>query len=121
MVRKEENAAHQLFLLVPQCFNPFQKSPGFYMSAVQGFSKHFRQRRQCSLRAMSPFPTVFSTCLKNFPPYSSNLKLSSANSFSFEESKICRLGKELKKLFLQWHQKPSLCGKGLMTLNKKAF
>ena len=42
-------------------------------------------------RAISPFPTVFSTHLDNFLPFSSNLKLSSANSFSLEESKICRL------------------------------
>ena len=39
------------------------------------------------------FPLVFSTRLKNFLPFSSNLKLSSANSFSSKESKICRLGK----------------------------
>ena len=38
-----------------------------------------------------PFPTVFSTRLDNFQPFSSNLKLSSANSFSLEESKICGL------------------------------
>ena len=31
---------------------------------------------------------MFSTCLKNFFPCSSNLKLSSADSFSLEESKI---------------------------------
>ena len=37
------------------------------------------------------FPAVFSTRLDNFLPFSSNLKLSSANSFSLEESKICRL------------------------------
>ena len=36
------------------------------------------------------FP-VFSTHLDNFLPFSSNLKLSSANSFSLEESKICCL------------------------------
>ena len=36
------------------------------------------------------FP-VFSTHLDNFRPFLSNLKLSSANSFSLEESKICRL------------------------------
>ena len=40
------------------------------------------------------FPTVFSTHLRNFLPFSSNLKLSSANPFSLEESKICRLGKK---------------------------
>ena len=39
------------------------------------------------------FPTVFSTLLENFLPFSSNLKLSSANSFNLEESKICRLEK----------------------------
>ena len=37
------------------------------------------------------FP-VFSNHLKNFLPLSSNLKLSSANSFIFEESKICHFG-----------------------------
>ena len=42
-------------------------------------------------RAISPFPTVFSTHLDNFLPFSSYLKLSSANSFSLEESKICHL------------------------------
>ena len=36
---------------------------------------------------------VFSTRLKNFPPFSSNSKLSSAKSFSLDESKICCLGK----------------------------
>ena len=36
------------------------------------------------------FP-VFSTHLDSFLLFSSNLKLSSANSFSLEESKICHL------------------------------
>ena len=40
-----------------------------------------------------PFPTMFSTHLENFLPFSSNLKLSSVNSSSLEESQICRLGK----------------------------
>ena len=39
------------------------------------------------------FPKLFSTRVKNFLPFSSNLKLSSANSFSLEESKFCRVGK----------------------------
>ena len=42
-------------------------------------------------RIISPFPTVFSIHLDNFLPFLSNLKLLSANSFSLEESKICRL------------------------------
>ena len=33
------------------------------------------------------------TCLENSLPFSSNLKLSSANSSSLEESKICHFGK----------------------------
>ena len=32
----------------------------------------------------SPIPSVFSTCLENFMPFSSNLELSSANSFSLK-------------------------------------
>ena len=42
------------------------------------------------------FPAVFSIRLKNFLPFSPNIKLSSANSFSLEESKICRLEKSKK-------------------------
>ena len=38
------------------------------------------------------FPTVFSTLLDNFPPISSNLKLSSAMPLNLEESKICHSG-----------------------------
>ena len=49
--------------------------------------------RNCSKRAISPFPTVFSVLLKNYLPFSPKLKLSSANSFNLEEFKICCLGK----------------------------
>ena len=50
---------------------------------------------------------MFSTRLENFLPFSSNLKLSSANSSSLWESKICRLEKgqsntsttELRRIF----------------------
>ena len=35
--------------------------------------------------------------MENFTPFSSNSKFSSANSFSLEESDICRLGKGLTK------------------------
>ena len=50
--------------------------------------KHF-----FSLRAIFPFLTVFSTSLKNILSFLSNLKLSSANPFNLEESKICCLEK----------------------------
>ena len=68
------------------------KTP-FDAPGKQAFWKHCGKRRNCSSQAISPFPTVFSTCLDNFLLFSSNLKLSSANSFSLEESKICRLVK----------------------------
>ena len=70
-----------------------QTSPGFYVSAAQVFWKHCGKRRNCSQRAISPFPAVFSTHLENFLQFSSNLKLLSEKSFSLEESKICCLVK----------------------------
>ena len=39
------------------------------------------------------FPPCFLPYLEDFPPFSSKLKLPSANSYSLDESKICRLGK----------------------------
>ena len=45
---------------------------------------------------------MFSTHLKKFLALSSNYKLSSANSLSLEESKICRLGKRLKRNLEKW-------------------
>ena len=68
-------------------------SPGFYVSAVQVFWKHCGKRRNCSYWAISPFPTVFYTHLDDFLLFSSNLELSSANSFRLEGSKIYHLGK----------------------------
>ena len=55
--------------------------------------KHGGKRRNCSSSAISLFPTVYSTFLENFPPFSSNLQLPSANFFGLEEVEICRLGK----------------------------
>ena len=107
IVGKEENAGYQHFLLFPQYFQKF-----FFLHCVksrhrvlthshtmtpfdapekQAFWKHCGKRRNCSLWAISPFPTVFSTRLDNFLPFLSYLILSSANSFSLEESKICHL------------------------------
>ena len=39
------------------------------------------------------FPQCFSTSLENFLIFSLDLKFLSANFFSLEESKFCRLGK----------------------------
>ena len=67
-----------------------QTSPGFYGSAVHIFWKQRQKRRNRSKWAISPFSTVFSTCLRSFLPFSTELKLSSANCFNLDESKICR-------------------------------
>ena len=40
-----------------------QTNPCFYVSEVQVFWKHCGKRRNCSWRAISSFPTVFSTLL----------------------------------------------------------
>ena len=75
------------------CLTLFQTSHYFYMSKVQVYRKHCGKMRNCSSRAISPFPSVFSTNKEKFLPSSSNLELSSANSLSWEASKIYRLGK----------------------------
>ena len=41
---------------------------------------------------------MFSTCLENFQPCLSNLKLSSANSFSLDQSEILLFEKRLKRI-----------------------
>ena len=81
--------------MVPFLTNSHAMTP-FDAPGKQAFRKHCGKRRNCSLRAIFPFPTVFSTHLDNFLPFLSNLKLSSANSFSLEESKICHLVMGLK-------------------------
>ena len=48
------------FLTHPHTMTPFD-APG-----KQAFGKHCRKRRNFSQRAISPFPTVFSTRLENF-------------------------------------------------------
>ena len=73
------------------CFNPFPNKPWFLRVCRTSLWKHCGKSRIRLYRAISSFPTVFSTLLEKFPPFSSNLKLSSANSFSLEPSKICCL------------------------------
>ena len=47
----------------------------------KSFENTVGKRRNCLLQAISPFPTVFSTDLNNFLPFSSNMKLSSESKF----------------------------------------
>ena len=46
------------------------------------------ERKHCEKGAISPLPSVFCTHLDNLMLFSSNLLLSSADSFSLEECKI---------------------------------
>ena len=83
-----------------------QTSPGFYMSELQDFWKHCGKRRNCSGARDEQFLLfpVFSTHLESILPISSNLKLSSANLFRLEESKICRLGQGyMVKYWTRWY------------------
>ena len=54
-----------------------QTGPCYYEPAVQN---SVGKRENVRKRANAPFPTVFSNNLENFPSFSSNLELSSANS-----------------------------------------
>ena len=54
--------------------------------------------RVCStshLKTLWEKEKLFSTLFENCLPFSTNLKLSSAKSYSLEDSKICHLGKGL--------------------------
>ena len=62
-------------------------SPGFYVSAVQVFFETLWEKEKSS------FPTVFSTLLETFLPFSLNLELLTANPFSLEDFKICSFGR----------------------------
>ena len=66
-------------------FSPFPTvfSNAFFLKVVIPFPHNNTFWRPWET-SLSPFPTVFSTCLDNLLPFSSNLELSSANSFSLE-------------------------------------
>ena len=57
----------------------------------QAFLKTLWEKEKLLVTSNFSFSTVFSNHFDNFLPFNSNLNLSSANSFSLEESKICRL------------------------------
>ena len=73
--------------------NPFPNKPWFLRVCSTCLLKTLWEKEKLLVTSNFSFPTVFSTHLENFLPFSSKLELSSANSFSLEESKICRLGK----------------------------
>ena len=74
-------------------FNPFPNKLLFLRTYTTRLLKTLWEKEKLLERAISPCFTVFSTRLKNFLPFLSNFKKSSANYFSSEESKMCCLGK----------------------------
>ena len=68
---------------------PFPNKPLFSCVCSSSLLKTLLEKEKFACnKQFSPFPK-FSCHLKNFQPFSSNLKLSSAKSFSLDESKIC--------------------------------
>ena len=108
IVGKGENAGYQHFLLVFQCFlfhqaeilpfNPFPNKPWFLRVCSSSLLKTLGKGEIACNEQFLLFPTVFSTRLENFLPFSSNSKLPTANSYSLEESKNLSFGKGLNHL-----------------------
>ena len=99
IVGKGENIGNQHFLLFPTMF-----SEGFFLRVINPFPHHdtfwhpwdtsllktlWEKEKLLVMSSFSFFYSVF--YLFWILPFSSNSKLSSANSFSLEESKICCL------------------------------
>ena len=103
--RNEKKYSKEGFMHLCRALSLPQTIPRFMCLQYSSFDS--AKRRNCSLRAISPFPTVFSPCLDNFLPFSLNLKLLSANSLSLEEAKICCLGEgNTKKVIAKlWNSK----------------
>ena len=74
--------------------NPFPSKPWFLCVCMhyESFENTVGKGEIAGNKKFILFPQCFLTHLENFLPFSSNLKLSSANSSSLEKSKTCRLG-----------------------------
>ena len=73
--------------------NPFPNKTWFLHECITSHLKTLSEKEKLLVkRTVSPFPSLFPTHLETFLPFLLSLKLSSANSLSLEESKIC-LGK----------------------------
>ena len=74
-------------------FNPFPNEPWFLRVCSTSLWKTLWEKEKLLVTSNFSFSHSVSTCLKNFLPFSTKLKLTSANSFNLDEPKICRLGK----------------------------
>ena len=89
---KDRRHHEKAFSPLQNPFNPFPNKPCFLRVFNTGPLKTLGKGEIAGNEQFLLFP-VFSTAFENFLSFSSGLKLSSANSLSSEESKICRLGK----------------------------
>ena len=65
--------------------NPFPNKPWFLRVCRTNLLKTLWEKEKLPVTSNFSFPEAFSTFLEDFPPYSSSLTLSSANSFNIEE------------------------------------
>ena len=70
--------------------NPFPNKPWVLHVCTISLLKTLWEKEKLVITSNFSFSPMFSTLLDNFRLFSSSLKLSSANSFSLEESKICK-------------------------------
>ena len=81
-------------------FNPFPNKPWFLYVYITSLLKILWEKEKLLVAVSFPFPTVFSTLFENLLPFSSSLKLSSANCFSLEQSEILPFGIGLRFTYL---------------------
>ena len=90
----ESSQIHVSWTIFNQYLTLSQTSPGFFTCLqYKPFDNTVGKGGIARNEQFPLFSTVSSTRLESFLPFSSNLKLSSANTFSLEASKNCRLGK----------------------------
>ena len=83
----------KLFDLEIRHLNSFPNKPWFLRVFSTSLLKTLWGKEKLLVTSNFPFTHSVFYCLENFLQFSSNLKLSSADCFNFEESKICCLGK----------------------------
>ena len=88
-INKWYNHKTDLFFL----FNPFPNKPWFLRVGRTSLENTVGKGEIARNKQFLLFPQCFLPVWRTFCHFLTNLKLPSANSFSLEESKICRLGK----------------------------
>ena len=81
-----------LMNFMPNSLTLSQKAHVCTCLQIKSFENTVRKGEMARNEQFLIFPQCF-LLSENFTPFPSNLELSSANSFSYEESKICHLGK----------------------------